>query len=157
MTTNGYRNLFLIALALVFGLTACAGGSDGSGGSSGSGANLKRLKYNKEDELRKNWNDYTVYKRTQRTKGGFQPGAVAFLYKLKDKKILMDNAWIEVTTEDEKAKTKIMESVISAEIRGHNGEVYGYLIYRSVDRARVKIIDEQTVQLSYTYVRNYRL
>ena len=27
------------------------------GGSSGSGANLKRLKYNKENELRKNWNN----------------------------------------------------------------------------------------------------
>ena len=67
----------------------------------------------------------------------------------------MDNQWIEVTTEDEKATTKIVDSTISAEILGHNEELYGYLIYRSADRANVKIIDEQTVQLSYQYVRNY--
>ena len=71
------------------------------------------------------------------------------------KKILMDKQWVAVTAEEEKAKSKIMNAAISAEILGHNEELYGYLIYRSADRASVKIIDEQTVQLSYHYNRNY--
>ncbi|MGD9287762.1 MAG: hypothetical protein PVG74_09125 [Desulfobacterales bacterium] len=54
-----------------------------------------------------------------------------------------------------KAKTKITEGVISAEIRGYNGELYGYLIYRSADGASVRIIDEKTVELNYRYNRNY--
>ena len=146
MTKNRYLNLVIIALALAFGITACAGGNR---------SNLKRLKYNKEPELRKNWKDYTTYKR-YRARGSFQKGAVAFLYKLKDdKKILLDNQWLEVTSEDIKEKTKILNATISAEIRGQNEELYGYLIYRSADRASVKIIDDQTVQLSYHYVRNY--
>jgi hypothetical protein len=41
----------------------------------------------------------------------------------------LDNGWIEVTTDEMKAKTKITEGVISAEIRGYKGELYGYLIY----------------------------
>ena len=60
------------------------------------------------------------------------------------------------TTNDEmKAKAKIFDTTISAEILGHNEELYGYLIYRSADRANVKIIDEQTVKPNYHYVRNY--
>ncbi|MBT8364003.1 MAG: hypothetical protein KJP23_04800 [Deltaproteobacteria bacterium] len=145
MARNEYLNLMIIVLALTFGVTACAGGNR---------ANLKRLKYNKENELRQNWKDYTVYRRARPR--SFQRGDVAYVYKLKnDKKILMDNQWIEVTTEDEKANTKIVDSTISAEILGHNEELYGYLIYRSADRANVKIIDEQTVQLFYQYIRNY--
>ena len=147
--------LLTIALALIFCITACASSTGSAGGTRG---NLKRLKVNKEGELRKNWQDYIVYKRTQRVAGSFQPGAVAFLYKLKDeKKIILDNAWIEVTSDEMKAKTKITEGTISAEIRGHNGELYGYLIYRSADGASVRIIDEKTVRLSYNYRRNYRL
>ena len=156
MTKKGRLKLIAIALALAFGITACASGTgSGTGGTRG---NLKRLKVNKEGELRRNWKDYTVYKRTQRSAGSFQPGAVAFLYKLKDdKKIIMDNGWIEVTTEEMKAKTKIGEGVTSAEIRGYNGELYGYLIYRSADGASVRIIDEKTVRLSYHYRRDYRM
>jgi hypothetical protein len=136
---------------LTFGITACAGGTGGNR------ANLKRLKYNKESELRQNWKDYTVYKR-YRDPRSWQRGVVAFVYKLKnDKKIILDNQWIEVTTEDVKAESKLLSSTISAEIRGHNEELYGYLIYRNTDLASVKIIDEQTVQLTYRYNRDYSL
>ena len=83
-------------------------------------------------------------------------GAVAFIYKLKDdKKILLDNHWVEVTSEEMKTKTKIWESTISAEIRGYNEELYGYLIYDASNRVYVKIIDEQTVKLSYHYIQTY--
>ncbi|CAB1084770.1 hypothetical protein D1AOALGA4SA_12280 [Olavius algarvensis Delta 1 endosymbiont] len=67
----------------------------------------------------------------------------------------MDRRWVAVKTQEEKDKTKILEAVISAEILGHNEELYGYLIYRSADRPNVKIIDEQTVQIFYHYNRNY--
>jgi hypothetical protein len=150
MTQKGRLKLITVALVLAFGITACASGTGGTRG------NLKRLKVNKEGELRQNWQNYVVFKRTRRSSGSFQSGAVAFLYKLKDdKKIIMDNGWIEVTTEEMKAKTKITEGTISAEIRGHNEELYGYLIYRSADGASVRIIDEKTVELNYRYNRNY--
>jgi len=104
--------------------------------------------------MRQNWNNYTVYSRNR--PDSFQRGAAAFLYKLEDdNKILMDRRWIKVTTQDEKEKIKILEAVISAEILGHNEELYGYLIYRMGDTPNVKIIDEQTVQLFYHYSRNY--
>jgi hypothetical protein len=54
-----------------------------------------------------------------------------------------------------KAKAKIFDTTISVEILGHNEELYGYLIYRSADRANVKIIDEPTIKPNYHYVRNY--
>ena len=144
MKKNGYLNLIIIALALTFGVTACTGGNR---------ANLKRIKYNKEWEMRQNWNDYIVY---SRNRPSFIHGAVAFLYELKgDKKILIDRGWTMVATQDEKDKIKIWDSVLSAKILGHSEELYGYLIYRSADRASVKIIDEQTVKLSYHYNRSY--
>ena len=136
----------IIALGLAVGLSACAGGNR---------ANLKRIKSNKEMEKRENWNNYTVYSRL-RPNDSFQRGAAAFLYKLKDdKKILMDRRWILVSTQEEKDKIKILETTISAEILGHNQELYGYLIYRAADMPNVKIIDEQTVQIFYHYSRNY--
>jgi len=86
----------------------------------------------------------------------FQRGVAAFLYELKDNKtVIMDRRWIPVKTEEQKANTKILEAVISAEILGHNEELYGYLIYRAADRPNVRIIDEKTVQLFYHYGRNY--
>ena len=145
MGKNRYLNLILIALALTFSMTACNGGNR---------KNLKRIKYNKEWEMRQNWNDYIVFSRNR--PDSFQRGAAAFLYKLKDdKKILLDRRWVAVRTQEEKEKIKIWEAVLSAEVRGYNEELYGYLIYRSGDRPNVKIIDEQTVQLFYHYNRNY--
>ena len=150
MTKKGRLKLITVALVLAFGITACASGTGGTRG------NLKRLKVNKEGELRQNWQDYIVYKRTRRSSGSFQPGTVAFLYKLKDdKKIILDSQWIEVTSDEMKAKAKIFDGTTSAEILGHNQELYGYLVYRSADIVSVTIVDEQTVQLNYRYNRNY--
>ena len=145
MTKNRQLNLIIIALVLTFGISACA---------SGNRKNLKRLKYNKENELRQNWKDYTVYKR-YRDPRSWQRGVVAFVYILNDKKIILDNRWIAVTSQDVKTESKLFSSTISAEIRGHNEELYGYLIYRNRDLASVKIIDEQTVKLSYHYQQTY--
>jgi len=145
MEKNRYLNLIFITLALIFAVSACTGNRK----------NLKRLKYNKENELRQNWKDYTTYKRLRPARSMVR-GAVAFIYKLKDdKKILLDNHWVEVTSEEMKTKTKIWESTISAEIRGYNEELYGYLIYDASNRVYVKIIDEQTVKLSYHYIQTY--
>jgi intein/homing endonuclease len=109
MARNGYRNLIIITLVLAFGISACA---------SGNRKNLKRLKYNKEKELRETWKDYIVYKR-YRDPRSWQRGVVAFVYKLKDEKtILLDKRWIEVTSEDIKAESILFSSAISAEIRG---------------------------------------
>ena len=152
MTRNGHLNLITIALVLIFGISACAS-STGSGTGSTRG-NLNRLKTNKEGELRQNWKDYTVYKRGRDR--SFQPGFVAFVYKIKnDKKINLDSRWVKVTSDEMKAKAKIFSGTISAEILGHNQELYGYLIYRREDVVSVRIIDEQTVQLNYRYNRNY--
>ena len=145
MKGNGYRNLIIIILALSFGITACAGGSRGK---------LKRLRYNKEKELRQNWKDYTVYKR-YRDRRSWQRGVVAFVYILDGKKVILDNQWIAVTSEDVKAESILFSSTISAEILGHDEELYGYLIYRNRDLASVRIIDEQTVRLSYHYKQTY--
>ncbi|MBT8365740.1 MAG: hypothetical protein KJP23_13675 [Deltaproteobacteria bacterium] len=148
MTKKGHLKLITIALALTFGITACASSTGGNRG------NLKRLKTNKEGELRQSWKDYTVYKRGRDR--SFRPGFAAFVYKIKnDKKIILDNQWVEVTSDEMKAKAKILEGTISAEILGHNQEIYGYLIYRKADIVSVRIIDEQTVQLNYRYNRNY--
>jgi len=153
MIKNGYQNLIIIALVLIFGITACASGTGETRGS-GTRGNLKRLKTNKEGELRQSWKDYTVYKRGR--DASFQKGFVAFVYKLKnDKKIILDSQWIEVTSDEMKAKGKIFDGTTSAEILGHNQELYGYLVYRSADIVSVRIVDEQTVQLNYRYNRNY--
>jgi hypothetical protein len=148
MIKNGYQNLIIIVLALAFGITACASDTGGTRG------NLKRLKTSKEVELRQSWKDYIVHKRSRPS--SFQKGFVAFVYKLKnDKKIILDDQWIEVTSDEMKAKGKIFDGTTSAEILGHNQELYGYLVYRSADIASVSIVDEQTVQLNYRYNRNY--
>ena len=152
MTNKGRIKLIAIALALIFGITACASNTSSTGGNR---KNLKRVKINKEAELRKTWKDYTVYKRG-RDATSFQKGFAAFVYKIKDdKKIILDDQWIEVTSDEMKAKAKILESTISAEILGHNQELYGYLVYRTADIVSVRIVDEQTVQLNYRYNRNY--
>ena len=144
MARKGYLLLFIITLAMSFGISAC----EHSG-------NLKRLRVNKEMEMRQNWQDYDVYKMPRRDLS-FQRGAAAFIYKLKDdKKILMDNRWVHVTDEELKAKNPIYFTTISAEIRGHNEELYGYLIYAQGDLVQVKIMDEQTVKLSYHYIQGY--
>lgn len=119
-------------------------------------ANLRGINSaQKEKELRENWNSFTVYKR-YRPEHSFQPGAVALLYQLRDAgMVILDNHWIPVTSGNDMANTKIMEAVTSAEILGHDRELFGYLVYRSADRPNVKILDERTVQLFYHYNRDY--
>ena len=152
MKKSVHLDWIIIVLALIFGITACASSTGGTVGS--TRGNLKRLKTNKEGELRQSWKDYTVYKRGRDR--SFQKGFVAFVYQLKDdKKIILDSPWILVTSDEMKAKGKIFEGTLSAEILGHNQELYGYLVYRRADIVSVRIIDEQTVQLNYRYVRNY--
>ncbi len=152
MKKNMHLHWNIIVLALIFGITACASSTSSTGGNRG---NLKRIKANKEPELRRTWTDYTVYKRG-RDVASFQKGFVAFVYKINnDKKIVLDDQWIKVTSDEMKAQAKIKESTLSAEILGHNQELYGYLIYRPADIVSVRIIDEQTVQLNYRYNRNY--
>lgn len=147
--------LIIIAFALIFGITACASSTSNTSSTGGNRKNLKRLKVNKEPELRKNWKDYTVYKRG-RDGASFQKGFAAFVYQIDDNmKIVLDDKWIAVTSDEMKAKAKIPEATLSAEILGHNQEVYGYLIYRPADGASVRIVAEQTVQLNYRYNRNY--
>ena len=51
------------------------------------------------------------------------------------------------------AKSKILDSTWVKEILGQNDELYGYLVHRYRDMAYVGILDENTVELSYTYVR----
>ncbi len=151
MKSKGRLKLIIIALALTFGITACASSTSSTGGNR---KNLKRLKTNKEGELGQNWKDYIVHKRNPPS--SFRTGFVAFVYKLKeDKKIILDDQWIAVTSDEMKAKGKIFDGTTSAEILGHNQELYGYLVYRSADIVSVRIVDEQTVQLNYRYNRNY--
>ena len=146
MARNRLQYLIIIALALAFGITACAGGNR---------ANLKKLNYSKENELRQNWKDYTVYIRTRDWRSP-RPGVAAFLYKLRDdKKIIMNSRWHKLTTEDEMAKYKIVHLTKSLEILGHNKELYGYLVQRADDLVNVRIIDEQTVKLFYHYYQGY--
>jgi hypothetical protein len=129
-------NLFCLFIVLViFSLIGCAGGNRGT---------LKRVQKPTEDGLRQDWKEYTVYYRRN----------LAFVYKIKDdRKIILDNRWVKVSSEDMMAKSKILDSTWVKEIMGNSDEMFGYLVHRSSDRANVKIIDENTVQLYYTYVR----
>jgi len=107
--------------------------------------NLRRLKTNMEEELRRSWKDYRVFYR-----------GMAFVYEIKnDKKIILDDQWVEVTSAEQMAKSKIWEATNSAEILGLNDALFGYVVYRYKDGVSVKIVDENTVQLHYTYVRTY--
>ena len=127
--------LIFCAIAF-FNLSGCAHENEG---------NLRRLKTNMEGELRHNWKDYRVFYR-----------GTAFVYEIKDdKKIILDNQWVEVTSEEQMAKSKIWEATNSAEILGLNDALFGYVVYRYKDYVNIKIVDENTVQLNYTHVRRY--
>ena len=129
-------NLFCLFIVLViFSLIGCAGGNRGT---------LKRVQKPTEDGLRQDWKKYTVYYRRN----------LAFVYKIKDdRKIILDNSWVKVSSEDMMAKSKILDSTWVKEILGQNDELYGYLVHRYRDMAYVGILDENTVELKYTYRR----
>ncbi len=125
----------LFIVLVIFSLIGCAGGTRGK---------LKRVQQPTEDGLKQDWQNYTVYYRRN----------LAFIYKIKnDRKIILDNSWVEVSSEDMMAKSKILSSTWVKEILGQNDELYGYLVHRSADYTYVGILDENTVELKYTYHR----
>jgi hypothetical protein len=130
------KNLFCLLIVLaIFSLIGCAGGNGGA---------LKRVQKPTESELRQDWMEYTVYYRRY----------LALVYKIKDdRKIILGNSWIKVSSEDMMAKSEIVDSTWVKEIIGNNDEMFGYLVHRYADLVNVKIIDENTVQLYYHYVR----
>jgi hypothetical protein len=125
----------LFIILVIFSLVGCAGGPRGK---------LKRVQQPTEDGLKQDWQNYTVYYRRN----------LAFIYKIKnDHKIILDNRWVEVSSEDMMAQSKILVSTWVKEILGQNDELYGYLVHRSADMTYVGILDENTVELKYTYRR----
>ena len=125
----------LIIVSIIMSLIACAGGNRGT---------LKRVQEPTEDGLRQDWKEYDVYYRL----------GLALIFKIKnDRKIILDKRWVKVTSEDMMTKNKILDPTWVREIGGNNGERLGYLVHRYADVANVKIIDENTVQLYYTYIR----
>ena len=142
-----YVKFFIMLSLLAFSIGACTGINQ---------ENLRKVDNSKVKELRQNWKEYKVYKRN-RARESFQPGPAAILYKVQNnKKILFDNQWVEIRTEEEMAKTRMIDHSIVAEILGKNQDLYGYLIYRSADGASIHLVDENTVRIGYFYRRTYR-
>ena len=131
-------SIFLTCLLIVlvfFSFLGCASGPRGK---------LKRVQQPTENGLRQDWKEYTVYYRRN----------LALIYKIKnDRKIILDNSWVKVSTEDMMAKSKILDSTWVREILGQNEEMFGYLVHRYRDMAYLGILDENTVELKYTYVQ----
>ena len=129
---------FLICIMIVlviFSFLGCASGPRGE---------LQIVEDPTEDGLRQKWTEYTVYYRRN----------IALIYKIKnDSKIILDNRWIEVTSENMMNDTQIVDSAWVKEIIGENDKMFGYLVHRSSDQAYVGIVDENTVKLSYYFVR----
>jgi len=126
------RLFFVLILLSIFG---CAGGPRGQ---------LPRVESPTESELKQDWKNYSVY---------FRPN-IAFVYKLKDdRKIILDDRWEAVSTDSMMAESEIRSSTWVKKILGQNNEMYGYLVHRSADQANVAIIDGNTIQLYYHFVR----
>ena len=130
----------LVIILVTFSLIGCAGGNRGI---------LNIVQKPTENELRRDWKEYTVYYRL----------GLAYVYKIKnDRKIILNNSWVDISSEDMMAKSPMMGSGSSwvKEIIGNNDEMLGYLVHRYQDVANIKIINENTVQLYYHYVRTSR-
>ena len=128
-----------LLLALVsFSLAGCAGKDRGT---------LNIVEKPTESELQQNWKDYTVYYRRN----------LALVYKMKDdRKIILDSSWVNITSEEAMENSQIMDSAWVMEVIGQNNAMFGYLVQRNHDRAHVKIIDQNTVQIFYHYHRDSR-
>jgi len=127
--------LSLLSVMIILGIIGCAGGPRGK---------LPRVEKPTENELKQDWQNYTVY---------FRRGT-AFVYKLKDdRKIILDAGWVAVTTESMMTKSRISDLTRVKKILGQNNEMYGYLVHRSADQVNVAIIDGNTVRLYYHYIR----
>jgi len=128
-----FARLFFVPVML--SILGCAGGPQGK---------MPRVQSPTASELKQDWKKYTVYFRRN----------IAFVYKLKDdRKIILDERWQEVATDSMMQKSKITSSTWVKKILGQNNEMYGYLVHRAADRANVAIIDGNTVQLYYHYIR----
>jgi len=131
---NG-KSFRVYVVLIIASLLGCAGGTRGG---------LPLVKNPTESELKQNWNEYVVFFRKN----------LAFVYKLKDdKKIILDDRWVEISAGDVMAKSEIWDTALVRKIIGLNGQMYGYLVQRAADNANVKIINADTVQLYYHYVR----
>ena len=138
MSKSAINLSWLFIVLVILSLIGCASGTQG---------NLKRVQQPTATELKRDWQNYTVYYRR----------SLAFVYKIKnDQKIVLDKRWVKISSEDMMAKAKIWDSTWVKEIIGNNGEMFGYLVHRYHDLANVKIIDEKTVQLYYNYHRTSR-
>jgi len=148
MKKSVHLNWIIIILALISIITACASSTGGTKGS--TRGNLNRLKTSKEAELRKSWQDYTVYKRGRDR--SFQKGFVALVYKFKnDKKIKMPGKWVAVPNEESIADSKVLYLTDVRRILGQDDVLYGYIVLPSKDSALVKIIDANTVEIIYSH------
>jgi hypothetical protein len=135
MNKRTYKFICFLLVFIISSSLGCAGGTRGK---------LKRVQKPTENELRQEWNDYTVYYRRN----------LALIYKIKNnQKIMLDGSWIEVTSDDMMNNAKILDSAWVKEIIGENDKMFGYLVHTYRDRAYAGIIDENTVKLNYTYVR----
>ena len=86
----------LFIVLVNFSLIGCAGRNGGS---------LNLVQEPTEDELRRDWNAYTVY---YLRSIGFN---LALVYKIKDnRKIILDSRWIEVSSEEAMANSIIAQS-----------------------------------------------
>ena len=135
MKKSSTRYCCLAFALIIASLSGCAGGSRGK---------LVRITAPSESELRQSWQVYSVYYRHD----------LALIYKLTDDKtILRDERWVEVTSAEMMDKSTIRDTTWVKKILGQNDEMFGYLVHRYADRANIKIIDENTVELFYHYVQ----
>ena len=127
----------LYTVLVIFNFLGCA---------SGPGGKLIRVENPAEDELCQNWKEYTVFS----LRSNDNLFNLSLLYKIKnDRRIILDSRWIEVSSEDTMANSIVSQSAWVMEIFGSNDEIFGYMVLRTGDRASVKIIDQNTVQLYY--------
>jgi hypothetical protein len=126
-----WAGLFLVMVN--FSLIGCAGEDRGT---------LNIVEKPTESELQQDWKDYTVYYRRN----------LALVYKIKDdRKIILDSSWVNITSDEAMENSQIMDSAWVMEIIGQNSAMFGYLVQRNHDRANIKIIDQNTVQIFYHF------
>ena len=119
-----------------FSLIGCNGGNRNT---------LNVVQKPTEDELYQDWKEYTVFHRRNQAFVN-----QALVYKIKnDSKIVLDNRWIEVTSENMMEDAVISDSASVKEIIGKNDKLFGYLVHRSYGDAYAGIVDESTVKISY--------
>jgi hypothetical protein len=142
MRRTGKLLICILMVPVIFSLTGCTTASQGR---------LKRVQDPTEDGLRQNWNEYTVHFRRYANQN--QVLNLAIIYKIKnDSKIIIDDSWIEVTSDNMMNDTEILESTWVKKIIGQNDKMFGYLVHSSSDRVYAGILDENTIKLSYHYV-----